>query len=369
MRLKLFCLLLAFSIGTALAQKDEPQKTQPEKMTSDSTTREPVVEKFSVSGEPVATPQMAGGYFGPTRCREGDVFIRPIRPKLRLMNTPLVRLSADGTSLVQFDPNVVPELFGIEFLAPVYAVDSLGRAYFFVRLRTSFNAQEDRSLIVAFAADGTYFWKVQLDRNLWPYSLTVLPSGDFLISGSDRAPYEEQAQSAKSFTGVFGKDGRLRRSFKLVADNPTPAQGDAADARRTAEPRSGSPTLQFGDAVVGPDGYVYLFDPISGLKVKVLSETGEVIRELTLKPPLKGAQILGLMVGDWAIAVRFLGPNTGESKVRPHVWGIYDSTSGEPMRYYDANSVKGFLACFDREHLTFVVPKNNRMALLRVAVH
>lgn len=358
----------------AAQEKQVRQSAEPQTAATDSKTDEPVVEKFRVSGDPVSTPQMVAGSFGPIRCQDGDVLIRPIGANAGPLTSSLVRLSADGKSSLQFDLNTVPELSGKQFLAPVYALDKSGRAYFLVRLINPGNPEKEPLFLVAFSADGSYSWQVELDRTLWPYSLAVFSSGDFLISAMEGAPYERREQNgqqaqrpAKSFTGIFGRDGRLKRSLESAVEE------GSVDTNQVAEDKAVIPKLQFGDAVTGPDGYVYLLRSPSEPRVEIWSEGGEQIRVLKLKPAMKDAQAGNLMVTDSALALRFLGPaakdpKTGASRHADMIWAVYDSTTGEPLHYYDAYSVKGLLACFEREQFTFIVPKLDRMALLRVDI-
>src|SRR5713226_9258466 len=102
MNLKFSFLVFALAVVIVAAQeKQVRQSTEPQTTLTDSKTQQPVVEKFPVSGDQVSTPQMVAGSFGPIRCQDGDVFIRPIGPSVGALSSSLVRLSADGKSSLQ----------------------------------------------------------------------------------------------------------------------------------------------------------------------------------------------------------------------------------------------------------------------------
>lgn len=315
---------------------------------------EPLLAKLAPSGDPIETPQpVLDGFVGPVRCYSGTAYLRPIPPDIdQPLSVPLIALSLDGKSRVQFDLKNVPEFAGKQFLSPIYAVDKSGNVYFIVRVvdlgsKSSDHSQE-KIYVVKFAADGTYSSTTTLNQILWPHSLAVFPSGNMLISGTNRAPYEEGTGSPKSITAIFFADGRLKRDL-------TSSRDDIANSKTIVDAN---------DAVMGPDDLLYILKYGAEPELQVWSEAGEEVREIKLKPPFKNTTRADtLLVTPGTIAVRFEGPVT--DKPAAIVYGIYDAYTGQPRRYYE-ESIKGRMICLEGEQFTYLIMKSDHYAFQRV---
>ncbi len=343
-----FLVLLGTTSGQQTSHHKAPQTS--------AVSEGPALAKLVPSGDPIETAQpVLAGFVGPVRCYYGVAYLRPIAPDIdQPLSTPLIGLSLDGKFRVQFDLKSVPEFSEKQFVSPIYAVDKSGSVYFIVRLIDDTSKSPDHShektYIVKFSADGTYSSTVTLDQTLWPYSLAVFPSGNMLISGTYRAPYEQGTGSPKSITAIFAGDGRLKREL-------TSQRGNAGDA---TNPKP----MAANDAVMGPDDLLYILKYGREPTLQVWSEAGEEVRELKLKPPFKNASGADtLLVTQGTIAVRFEGPVTNDPAAI--VYGIYDSYTGQPRRYYE-ESIKGRMICLEGEQFTYLIMKSEHYAFQRV---
>jgi hypothetical protein len=357
-----FLLFLLF-VGTARGQEPMPSGKSAEKHAV--VPKEPVLAEFVLSGDPIVTAQpVQNGFLGPMRCYYGKIYLRPIPPDTSPLVAPLVGLSLDGKSKVQSDLRTMPEFSAHQFVSPIYTVDKSGNGYFFVRSVASNpkDQSHEKTYIVKFSRDGTYSSTTELDRTLWAYSFAVFPSGNMMIAGLDRAPYAQEPESrARSMTGIFDSEGRLKYELKA----PQKETMNAATAKLFNR-EAVDPAVEFGDAVIGPDDLLYLLKGGPEPRIEVWSEAGQKLRELKLTPPFKNAKTDAfLLVAEGTIAVGFEGPIDKKPKDRSVVWAVYDSYTGNPRRFYN-NSILGQMICLEEGRFTFLVVKSGNYAFQEV---
>src|SRR5262249_21622064 len=155
MNTRQWVLLCVFISWDLLGQNSLPGASKKSPLANDTLTA-PGIVALESSGEPVATPEIAFGSFGPTRCQDSNVYLRPLAPDVTPLTAPLVRLASSGKSSTRFDLRKVPSLQDKQFVAPVNAIDNFGRVYFLTRLVDSANHPGEKTLLVRFSSSGEF---------------------------------------------------------------------------------------------------------------------------------------------------------------------------------------------------------------------
>ncbi|HZQ92000.1 MAG TPA: hypothetical protein VFA60_09425 [Terriglobales bacterium] len=307
------------------------------------------VTTIGSTGQPTATTLPVGTVVGPIRCdSDGNIYIRTFDGKGSALQNPLVRISSNGKEVRRFDPKRVPGL-SEHFTSLLYTVGGVGKVYQIVsdwENQTVFH-----EYLVTFTKDGEYVGRAEFETHFEPYVFLALPSGGFLLSGIPSEGKTGGESQRKTLTAVFDSDARIVRDLTSDSDN-----GPESSTATT------NPTIQNGDARVGTDGSVYLLKASTPPRVQVISERGELLRELKLEPPMPGAQALELHSAGDRLFVRFqsepkLDPVT-KTRKRSVVFAAYDPQSGQRTVAFQS-SVKGMTACIQSDRVTFLVPGND----------
>ncbi|MGI9103142.1 MAG: hypothetical protein ACR2IF_11945 [Terriglobales bacterium] len=346
------CILMIVTVSTVLTAQQTSLDDRATKLPL------PSVLPLQSAGEATITSEVAFGYFGPARCQEGNVYVRPIPPDASPLIAPVVRINAGGKSSARFDLREVPSLLGKEFVAPGYAVDQFGRVYFVVRLVDAANHHSEKTTLVRFSKNGNYLSETTLDRTIWPYSLAIFSDGSFFVAGVAAAPYEhERAAYEPSEYLIFDAEGHVVRNLKT--------RDPFLEPEKTKGLGAINPAVQYGDAVVEGD-QLYLLKYGSVPIVEIWTAAGQQLKSIKLPVPVKDATTSNLIVASGKMSVEFHGPAVKNPSGRPSaetIWGIYDTNTGDVTGFYGRGSVRGRAVCLQRDGFLFLVAKSDHFAL------
>lgn len=300
-----------------------------------------------------------GPLMEPSRCdSDGDVYLRVFSsPQWGLI--PVVRVSSDGRDTAEFRIDQISDPPLKEGVLQDFAVDLRGGVYGLV-----FVSRTNESYIARFHHDGQFDSAVKLDTKVFPTTMAVFPSREFLVSGI--VPGSAGLKDGKPFTGIFDWSGELVTNVGLPGDVTLGADQAGAkkreNAKQTNEPRKffdteADPALPvtLGAVEVGDDGSAYLMRASQPPTVYVVSPSGAVLHHWRLKSPSPDFFPVEMKVSSGRIALAFQ-ENSATTESKPGtVYSVYDSVSGDLLAEYgEGQGVVGALACYSPNEFTFV---------------
>lgn len=268
-------------------------------------------------------------------------------------SVPIAKIAPDGqfsTIPLRFpDPHAALELYQFTIAAD--------NSLFAIVRSTEIidNVRVDHGTFLAkFGRDGQFLSRIPLEMHIIPSMLVPLPSGE-IFAGGVRIEIAREKAIQVPFVGIFSQDGTLRRTIKISTapvQNRPEKEGDRILATG----------LQNGIARLGGDGNIYVVLATSPLKVEVLNQAGDLVREFTPPSPLRNAshaftflsqtKLLMGIVGEDAVA-----PQESPMKTKTVLWVVYDAQTGAPLRAYELPKYSGVPACWeDGKQLQVLTP-------------
>ncbi len=198
----------------------------------------------------------------------------------------------------------------------------------------------------------------------------VFPTGEFLLRGAEMTgPPDKRRQEV--FTGLFDRNGRFLKQLTLKAEVEFKERADFKDrADYIKASNATNATLAFSQAISADDGNVYLVRSPKPLTVDVVSPGGEVLRQLTLKPPSPSLEAGAVKVAGGKIVVEFFLKVHGDrqNRISDFSYSVFDAESGEKLfdNYWPAMP-EGFFACYTPNYFTFLKIEENGLMLVHAA--
>lgn len=243
----------------------------------------------------------------------------------------LHRLDADGNPVARFSVNSIP---GLE-RAPSHHQFAVGRKGEVVILANAMDAD----YFVKFTPDGTYDSQIRLGERLTPAHFALFPNGSIL------AAYRTHIGEKRPMTRIFGPDGRKIADVMLPDDADIQRAVDNHDARYVngIYPDDTNRAIDWGDAVTGPDGDIYLLRWTSPALVYVINSSGELVRRLEIEAPEFDMHPSHLRVVEGKIALVF----SPMDNLNHSVVTISDWKTGARLQAFDAAGLGNQLGCYD----------------------
>jgi len=252
------------------------------------------------------------------------------------------------------------------------------------------------SFIVKYNEDGTVDSRIRVGgengTRIQPLRIAAFGDGDFLLSGTTALTRGEIAKGARlrTFAGIFGRAGTFLSPIKLMEPtvpakpSPPPRANASAPGVEThsyaAEMASedenavslGSHTLSVSSA----DGNVYVLQGAYRPHLYVISSTGDITRQVRLKPPAKGISPIQMAAaGSGYLFIYYGHVAAGVPGENPHQRGMITVLNQETGRvtavYRMPEAQAGFAvpACADSsdDFLFLGASKDNHLAVVRYA--
>lgn len=185
-----------------------------------------------------------------------------------------------------------------------------------------------------FDSDGSLRSQADFGQEFIPSLLLPLPDGSFFASGMVMKTTHD-AISEVPLAGIFSSDAILVR--KLEQDPPA-SQTTPANAEADSES-----SFDGGLAKLGGDGNIYVLLSGDKTRIAVISEAGQITRELTLQEPFAIDAVRDLWVSGNRILVEYEGAT--ENPKDGYLYVVYDAQSGNVIRAYHPE-FSGTIACF-----------------------
>lgn len=280
------------------------------------------------NSEPERTEAPAVGILGRVVCDgSGNMYFRLMRPDY-VSAIPVTRMSADGRITGQFDLTKVPD-FSQRLMPLVFAVDSGGALYAIA------STDDDKVYLLAYSRPGDFAWKVRIPSDINVSQIVPLPTGDFLLSGSQTIS-NKKSSTKRPLVALIDREGRISRDLS-----------DSKDSARAAD------ALETPYAELADDGNLYSIQPGVRTTVRVFSTDGALIRTFRLQPPFEDAKPEDLfMVGGRMLLIYQSRAASKETPFRIE-YALYSSLDGELLARYQFK-LKGFLACANADGLSFL---------------
>lgn len=214
-----------------------------------------------------------------------------------------------------------------------------------------------------FDADGSFRSREEFEHEFVPTMLLPLPSGDFFAAGvvMQKQPGVDDGDELP-LAGIFDSDARLKSKLQSTAAK---SAGHAA-----ADPPSDSDSddeamQQGGIARLGDDGDIYVLLSERNTRVRVYRQSGEFLREMTLRQPFQEGLATGLWVSGGRLLVAYEGEADNAKDAFTYI--LYDVRTGELIRAYRPEFT-GMVACFQGgQSLTLLVKKNSGQLAIATA--
>jgi hypothetical protein len=274
----------------------------------------------------------------------------------------VTRISADGQRLTRFS------LDSVAGVAPDASIDN-----FAVTPRGEVFAlgySGDVPQLFIFRDDGQFDSARKFDLEISSSNFAVFSTGEFLARGTKTSgPPDKQRQEV--FTGLFDRNGRFVKPITLEDEIEFKERADFKDrADYLNASRATNATLAFSQAISADDGNVYLVRSPKPLSVDVVSPGGEVLRQLTLKPPNPSFQAGDVKVAGGKIVVEFIlkVPGDRQNRISDFSYSVFDAESGEKLldNYWPAVP-EGIFACYTPNYFTFLKVEENGLMLVHAA--
>ncbi len=294
----------------------------------------------------VQTPAFAN--FADPQCdRDGTVYMRH---ELSADHSwGLANIEPDG-SAQQTDLAAVPGFGDMHTFTMTRS--AAGAVYEIVRAWDNANRSDSPSIYyLQFDGDGSFRSRQKFENEFIPAMLLPLPSGDFFAAGvvMKKQPGTEEVDEVP-LAGIFDSDARLRSKLQSASAK---SGANAAAQSSTSDSDAADAIDQSSHVTLGDDGNIYVLLSASNTRVRVYSQTGAFLREMTLQQPFEE----GLATGVWVSGGRMLVTYEGEADDPKDAitYILYDAASGQLMRAYRPQFA-GTVACFqDGQGVTVLV--------------
>lgn len=352
MRPVFFCLvLLFFASAPAMAQHDGKTGADPADTASIPDQPRPLEITAKIKTE------LKNPLLGRTACDEdGNIYLRPYISQrlsgLPSSTSPVQKVKPDGTLAELFQNS---DADGTKLATNGVSVSADGKLY------QAGWTRDGIIYVTSFAKDGSVKSRTRIQGDLFhPYQLAVFKSGEFLLSGT------KAKDGHASFTAVFSSDGQMLKEVSEPEDQDITKKAESGEAYVSANGATfANSAVEFGDAVSGSDGNVYLMRATSPAQIYVVSPHGEVVRKLRIDPGRSGYVAHTIRAAKDGVAVAFGIPWEKTDTVIKMI-----SYSGDPIATYEStgNALNPMLfACFDHGSFTFLATANDNSVYLQIA--
>jgi hypothetical protein len=208
---------------------------------------------------------------------------------------------------------------------------------------------------VTFDSDGAFHSKEPFEKEFIPSLLLPLPDGGFFAAGVTLEETQDEVNETP-MSGIFGPDAKLRWPLQKTKQK-SPVSSGSKDAPEGGEEAS----LQATAAVLGADGNIYILFDGEETRVKVITRTGRLVRNLQLHSPFE----LGISTGMWVSGGRILVTYEGESDdpKSAQLYALYEAQTGQNVRLYRPD-FSGNLVCFQEgQSITVIMPERGSGAV------
>lgn len=303
------------------------------------------LRELPLSAEPVLTDVGNVAAFGPIMCDDtGNIYARfftggdPTQGPIRKINAKGQTTRIEMPRDLGEDPQQML-LFAVSRDGDVYEVLRVGG-------RDADKKLQFKTLLVVFSRTGTLKSRTQFPFGFIPSILIPLANDEVLIGGA-KIETAEKGTEGKQFLSVFSSSGEMKREFLI------------AGLEKNA-PEGGPVNPQFGRTQLGPDGNLYLLVNSSPPSLKVITQTGKVIRRISLQEPSSNSAVRDFFVSPNQVLVEFGPKPESRGKV---AYVLYDSDTGNPIQAYRP-SFSGNAACWDGKEVQVIVADKNRTGFL-----
>src|SRR5579862_4618287 len=283
------------------------------------------------------TCDSAGNIFSPSNRKYGSAL------------NAIVRFPPDATSFTKFSIDALPHLqngtivdFGLEPNGDLYVLARQVLKYSEVQVPIEFG----ENFVVHYDNRSRVLSQLRLKsnmKNFAPTGFAVLKNGEFLVVG-----YKQAEGKTFMITQVVQTDGNLRSKFDL-----NPAGTKTSNEKTVASPRVVDPIA------IKANGFVYVMRGTTTEPVYVMSEAGQLLKTIELKPPgleFDSPKILG----NDLIVEAHLPPeedNTGiKIRTAPYrrSFPIFNLETGDIAAEYYWHEQSLGIACYSPGLLTFI---------------
>lgn len=286
---------------------------------------------------------LSGALLGRAACDEdGNIYLRPYVSQrvsgLPSSASPVQKMKPDGT-LAELFQNSDADGAKLPFRDAVSADGKVHQAAW---------TRDGTIYVISFAKDGSSKSKTRIQTDSFlPYQLAVFKSGEFLLSGT------KGKDGHTPFTAVFSSDGKLLKEVTEPEDEDLAKKAESGEDYVSANGATfANSAVEFGDAVSGSDGNVYLMRATSPAQIYVVSPHGEIVRKLRIDPGRSGYVAHTIRAAKDGIAITFGIPWEKADTIIKMV-----GYSGDPIATYESTeqSLNPMLfACFAQGSFTFL---------------
>lgn len=216
--------------------------------------------------------------------------------------------------------------------------------------------------VISFAKDGAVQSRTRIQTDYFqPYQLAVFKSGEFLLSGT------KGKDGHAPFTAVFSSDGKLLKEVTEPEDEDIAKKAESGQRGFVSEntPNFGNSTIEYGDAVSGSDGNVYLMRATAPAQIYTISPHGEVVRKLKIDAGNSGFVAHTIRASKDGLAITFGVPFEKTETVIKVI-----TYSGDPIATYrttDQNLNPQMFACYSQGSFTFLATSSDNSVFLKTA--
>jgi len=286
--------------------------------------------------------QIQGTFFGRVKCNDdGEIYLRPYSAEKNknhtLHQTPIQKLKADGTlDHAYSNPDAQPDWWGMDFF-----VSPSGEVF-----QVGINEKSLAIYLIDFFPDGSVKSTTQIAAEAFhPYQMAVFKSGQILLSGI------KGEQGRTPFTAVFTSTGKMIKEVVDKNDKELEKRASGEEPVPGFQKSSfGNRAVQFGEAISGSDGNVYLLRSGSPALVYAVSPHGDVVRKFTVDAGDPELMAVSMKAAPGQLAVAFGRQNEGGTFVQ------VTDLEGHSVASYGTNDGRltaQFLSCYVSHALVF----------------
>jgi hypothetical protein len=279
---------------------------------------------------------------------DGNIF-SPSTRKYSSANNAVVRFTHDATSYTKFSIDALTHLSGGTIID--FDLEPSGELYVLARQVLKYSEVEvpmefGEDFLIRYNKSGKALSQLQLKvdtDNFSPTGLAVLSSGEFLVVG-----YRLAEGKTFMIAESFQHDGNLKARFELGHGGTRTSNGKTVSSPRVFHP-----------VAVKANGLIYVMRGSTTEPIYVLSEAGQLLKTIQLKPlglEFDSPKIMGnnLIVrehppfSDEETGIRI---RTGPQRVNLPLFSLESGDIAD--EYYWHEETFG-LACYTSESLTFI---------------
>jgi hypothetical protein len=287
---------------------------------------------------------------------DGNIYLRPYISQrvsgLPGSTSPVQRMKPDGTMAEVFQNT---DADGTKLPVTGVSVSADGKVY-----EAAWTPSD--VYVISFAKDGSVQSRTRIQTAYFqPYQLAVFKSGEFLLSGT------KGKDGHAPFTAVFSSDGKLLKELTEPEDEDMAKKAQAGQRGFVSEntPNFGNSTIEFGDAVSGSDGNVYLMRATAPAQIYAISSHGEVVRKLKIDAGNSGFVAHTIRAAKDGLAITFGVPFEKTETIIKVV-----TYSGDPIATYrsaDQNLNPQMFACYSQGSFTFLGTSSDNSVFLKIS--